>query len=64
MRTTVFSAKAPKPVGPYNQAVMAGKFLFVSVQLAFDQKEGKTGTKYVMLQTRRVMDNIAILVAT
>ncbi len=33
MKSTVFGEKAPKPIGSYNQAVRAGKFLFVSEQL-------------------------------
>jgi 2-iminobutanoate/2-iminopropanoate deaminase len=56
MKKTVFSEKAPKPVGPYNQAVKAGKFLFVSGQLAIDPKEGKIVAKDVTLQTRQVME--------
>jgi 2-iminobutanoate/2-iminopropanoate deaminase len=64
MKKTVFSEKAPKPAGPYNQAVKAGKFLFVSGQLAIDPKEGKIVAKDIRLQTRQVMDNIkAILEA-
>jgi len=47
MKKTVFSEKAPKPIGPYNQAVKAGKFLFVSGQLAIDPKEGKIVAKDV-----------------
>ena len=56
MKKTVFSEKAPKPAGPYNQAVKAGKFLFVSGQLAIDPKEGKIVAKDVTLQTRQVME--------
>ena len=41
MKQTVFSTKAPKPLGPYSQAVKAGKFLFVSGQLPINPKEGK-----------------------
>ncbi len=64
MKTPIFSEKAPKPVGPYNQAVKAGKFLFVSGQLAIDPKEGKIVAETVTLQTRQVMENIkAILEA-
>jgi 2-iminobutanoate/2-iminopropanoate deaminase len=54
----VFSEKAPKPIGPYNQAVLAGKFLFVSGQLAINPKEGKIVADNVTLQTRQVMENI------
>ena len=41
MKRTVINQNAPKPLGPYSQAVEAGNFLFVSGQLAIDPKEGK-----------------------
>jgi 2-iminobutanoate/2-iminopropanoate deaminase len=64
MKQTVFSTKAPKPVGPYSQAVKAGKFLFVSGQLPIDPKEGKIVAMDIPSQTRQVMKNIkAILEA-
>jgi len=64
MRKVVFSQNAPKPIGPYNQAIQAGKFLFVSGQLAIDPKEGKIIVENIQLQTRQVMENIkAILEA-
>lgn len=49
---------APKPVGPYSQAVQAGKFLFVSGQLAIDPKKGKIVASSITEQTRQVMENI------
>ncbi len=36
MKRTVINQNAPKPLGPYSQAVEAGNFLFVSGQLAID----------------------------
>jgi 2-iminobutanoate/2-iminopropanoate deaminase len=54
----IVCANAPKPIGPYSQAVKAGKFLFVSGQLAIDPKEGKLVTPDIKLQTRQVMENI------
>jgi 2-iminobutanoate/2-iminopropanoate deaminase len=64
MKQTVFSTKAPKPVGPYSQAVKAGKFLFVSGQLPIDPEEGKIVAMDIASQTRQVMQNIkAILEA-
>ena len=64
MKKIVLTENAPKPIGPYNQAVKAGKFLFVSGQLAIDPKEGKIVVENVTLQTRQVMENIkAILEA-
>ncbi len=58
MKQTVFSEKAPKPVGPYSQAVKAGKFLYVSGQLPIDPKEGKIVASDIGSQTRQVMENI------
>ena len=58
MKQAVFSTKAPKPVGPYNQAVKAGKFLFVSGQLPIDPREGKIVAVDIASQTRQVMENI------
>jgi 2-iminobutanoate/2-iminopropanoate deaminase len=58
MKKAVFSQNAPKPIGPYNQAVQAGNFLFVSGQLAIDPKEGKLVVENVRLQTHQVMENI------
>ena len=64
MKKVVLSQNAPKPLGPYSQAVQAGNFLFVSGQLAIDPKEGKIVAKDITLQTRQVMENIkAILEA-
>ncbi len=54
----IFSKKAPKPIGPYNQAIKAGNFLFVSGQLAIDPKQGKIVSQTIALQTKQVMENI------
>jgi 2-iminobutanoate/2-iminopropanoate deaminase len=51
-------------VGPYNQSVIAGKFLFVSGQLAINPKEGKIVAKDITLQTRRIMENIKAILET
>jgi len=64
MKNIVLTSNAPKPIGPYNQAVQAGKFLFISGQLAIDPKEGKIIVENIQLQTHQVMENIkAILEA-
>ena len=64
VKKIVHTENAPKPAGPYNQAIQAGKFLFVSGQLAIDPKEGKIVATDIKGQTARVMENIqAILQA-
>jgi 2-iminobutanoate/2-iminopropanoate deaminase len=60
----LYTDKAPKPIGPYSQAVAAGSFLFISGQLALDPASGELVGSTVEEQTRRIMDNLqAILVA-
>jgi 2-iminobutanoate/2-iminopropanoate deaminase len=58
MKKTVLSQKAPKPIGPYSQAVQAENFLFVSGQLAVNPKEDKIVAKDISSQTRQVMENL------
>ncbi len=64
MKKVTNTSNAPKPVGPYNQAIKADKFLFISGQIAIDPKEGKIVASDVKGQTIRVLENIrAILEA-
>ena len=39
--TPIYTEKAPKPVGPYSQAIMVGGFLFLSGQIGLDPHTGK-----------------------
>lgn len=64
MKETINTENAPKPAGPYNQAVKAGKLLYLSGQLAIDPKLGKLINADIKTQTTRVLENIkAILEA-
>lgn len=55
---------APKAIGPYSQAVLAGPYLFVSGQIPIDPKTGEVVEDNIEKQTRQVLDNIqAILKA-
>jgi len=58
MKKIMQTKNAPKPVGPYSQAIIVDKFLFVSGQVAIDPKEGKIVAKGIREQTARVMENI------
>ncbi|MEM2108403.1 MAG: Rid family detoxifying hydrolase [Candidatus Bathyarchaeia archaeon] len=58
MKKIIQTEDAPKPVGPYSQAIKAGNFLFVSGQLAIDPKEGKIIDGDIKAQTAQVMRNI------
>ncbi len=55
---------APKAIGPYSQAVMAGDLLFVSGQLPIDRKVNKIVETTIEGQTLQILNNIeAILLA-
>jgi|TARA_B100001996_G_scaffold382496_1_gene374477 2-iminobutanoate/2-iminopropanoate deaminase len=63
MKKIINTSNAPLPVGPYNQAVIADKTLYLSGQIAIDvnSKEMIDGT--IEEETERIMQNIkAILV--
>ena len=63
-KTIIKTDKAPAPIGPYNQAVKAGNFLFVSGQIALDPATGELVNKDIEEETNQVMKNIfAILKA-
>ena len=56
---------APAPVGPYNQAIRAGEWLFCSGQIALDPISGEmVGEGDIESETRQVLKNlIAVLKA-
>jgi 2-iminobutanoate/2-iminopropanoate deaminase len=59
-RKVIRTDKAPAPVGPYNQAILAsGQMLFVAGQIAIDPRLGDVVyTEDVIKQTEQVMKNI------
>lgn len=52
------SAHAPKPIGPYSQAVAASGLLFLSGQTPIDPETGKLVEGDIQVQTERVMQNL------
>ena len=50
--------KAPAPIAPYNQAVMAGNMLFISGQIAMDATTGELVLGDVKAETTKVMENL------
>lgn len=49
------------PVAPYSHAVRAGEFLFVTGQLPEDPHTGQIQRGSIEEQTRRVMDNLKLV---
>lgn len=54
----IFTKKAPKPIGPYSQAIVSGNFIFVSGQIAIDPETSKIVKGDVEAQTTRILENI------
>ncbi len=59
----VLSPHAPAPIGPYNQAIRAGDFLFCSGQIPLDPVTGELVAGDITAQTHRVMKNIEAVLA-
>ena len=55
----ITTADAPAPVGPYNQAVQAGEWLYCSGQIPLDPATGSmVGGGDVEAETRQVLRNL------
>lgn len=49
---------APKPIGPYNQAILAGNTLYCSGQIAIVPQTGELVQDSIEAETRQVMKNV------
>ena len=64
MKKIISTDKAPAAIGPYSQAVIAGKMLFASGQIPINPETGSVEAEGIEAQTEQVMKNIgAVLVA-
>jgi 2-iminobutanoate/2-iminopropanoate deaminase len=59
MKKIVKTEKAPAPVGPYNQAIISGGFIFTAGQIALDPDNGQLEKEDIKLQTDRVIQNLS-----
>lgn len=57
-RTVVATDQAPAAVGPYSQAIRAGKLVFTAGQIPLDPSTGKLIEGDIQAQTRRVLLNL------
>lgn len=61
MKKIINTINAPTPVGPYNQAVLAGNTLYTSGQIAINPKTGELVTNTIEDETKQVMENLKIV---
>ena len=57
-KQVIKTANAPAPIGPYNQAIKANGFVFLSGQVAFDPASGALVQDSIAAETHQVMKNI------
>ena len=58
MKKILNTSNAPKPIGPYNQAVISGNLMFMSGQIAFDPSTGELVIGEIQAETKQVMENL------
>lgn len=64
MKQIVRTDDAPKPVGPYSQAVRTGNLVFVAGQGPINPKTGQRESASIQAETKQVLENLkAILEA-
>ncbi|HEY6209841.1 MAG TPA: Rid family detoxifying hydrolase, partial [Gemmatimonadales bacterium] len=64
MRNAIVTEKAPKPVGPYSQAIVEGDLIFVAGQGPINPLTGTLELGDVRSETKRAFENLqAILQA-
>jgi len=59
MKKEVKTEKAPKAIGPYSQAIVAGGFVYCSGQIPIDPASGNLNTGSIEEQTRQVIKNLS-----
>ena len=64
MKKIYNTSNAPSPLGPYNQAVMAGNMFFTSGQIAINSKSGELVINNVKNETKQVMENLKAVLNT
>lgn len=62
MRIPVTAAGAPRAIGPYSPAILAGNLLFLSGQIPLDPASGEVVSGDITAQTERVMRNLGALI--
>ena len=63
MKKIIKTTNAPAPVGPYNQAVLAGNTLYTSGQIGINPATGNLVSDSIDEETNQVMKNLKVLLA-
>ena len=63
MKNIIHTEDAPKAIGPYSHAVIAGQFLFASGQIPINPATGEFVAGGIAEQTEQVMKNLGAVLA-
>lgn len=58
IRETISTDKAPKAIGPYEQAIKVGDFVYTAGQIPIDPQSGNLVSGTIAEQTRQVLENL------
>lgn len=59
MKKIIYTDKAPSPIGPYSQAVLAGNTLYTSGQIALNPETMELVLDNIETETKQVMENMS-----
>jgi 2-iminobutanoate/2-iminopropanoate deaminase len=63
VKQIVHTDKAPAAIGPYSQAVHAGKLIFTAGQIPIDPETGGIAGNDIQTQTRQVLENLGAVLS-
>lgn len=63
MKKAILTSQAPKPIGPYNQAIQYDNILFVSGQIPLDPVTGELIKTGIREETIQVMNNLKAILS-
>jgi 2-iminobutanoate/2-iminopropanoate deaminase len=58
IRETISTDKAPKAIGPYEQAIKVGEFVYTAGQIPIDPQTGNLVSGGIAEQARQVLENL------
>tara|TARA_B100000902_G_C27292927_1_gene908268 strand:+ start:1131 stop:1511 length:381 start_codon:yes stop_codon:yes gene_type:complete len=61
MKIQISSNHAPKPIGPYSQAIKLDNLIFISGQIAINPKTNLLVKTSIQAETRMIMENIKFI---
>ena len=62
MKESIFTDRAPRPVGPYSQAIKIDKWVFISGQVPIDPSTGQRVKGDFKVKVKRVLENIKAII--